>query len=343
MYNADGKKYTQRDLAKKLILNEDELGNRLRGYRDEKTSRVWHLTEKNVLDIVLALAEWGALTWEQAVELLTFMDYPLNSSHWRTKLREHLSSPNPPLSSSLDHQMHSEHAIVVSRFSPPVVEVDGENGSIALAEEFVPSSTKSQQLRPFQPSTYIGKNQEYAERRGWEYVTYETQHSLGNALMNRQLGPSDVEACPQLPEVATVLQHLAVTSSAIIKGKSGSGKTITAYQAAYAMYKQGWKVLRLGEPHHTADELVDGISHLPQRAILILDNAQLLDSGFVRHLLEHSTDNLAVIIVSTDDVVHPLDAISIVSSRAVTVLAQEVRSHKKERKKERNSSYHSNA
>jgi len=247
-----------------------------------------------------------------------------------------MTAPETNVSMPPNHQMHSEHMMVpssVSRLSPSVVEVGGERGedrSISPAKEPVLSSTKSQQFRPFQPSIRIEKNREYAEYRGWEYVTYETQRGLGNALMGRQLGPSDVEACPQLPEVTTVLQHLTVTSNATIKGKSGSGKTITAYQAAYAMYKQGWKVLRLAEPHHPADELIDGISHLPQRAVLILDNAQSLASGFVRHLLERSTDNLAVIIVSTDDLVHPLDSISIASSQAVAVLAEAARSRKKE-------------
>src|SRR2546423_320913 len=97
-YRADGKKYTQQDLAKKLILNEDELGKRLHGYRDEKTGRVWQLTEENVLDIVLALAEWQALSWEQAVDLLTLMGHPLDTLQWKTRLQQHLSPPDLALS-----------------------------------------------------------------------------------------------------------------------------------------------------------------------------------------------------------------------------------------------------
>lgn len=211
-----------------------------------------------------------------------------------------------------------------------VVEESGESISVSPTKEPVLLSTSPQQHHTPQPSTHTKKNREYAERWGWEYVTYETQRGLGNALLSRHLGPSDVEACPQLPEVATVLEHLRATSSAIIKGESGSGKTITAYQAAYALHKQDWQVFRLAEPHHATNELIDGINYLPQRAVLLLDNAQSLDPGFVRHLLERSTDNLAVLVVSTDDVVHPLDAITIAGERAVAVLAQDVRSRKKE-------------
>ncbi|GHO98871.1 hypothetical protein KSF_089190 [Reticulibacter mediterranei] len=214
-----------------------------------------------------------------------------------------------------------------------VVEASGERResiSVSPTKEPALLSTHPQQHRVPQPSTHTKKNREYAERWGWEYVTYETQRGVGNALLSRHLGPSDVEACPQLPEVATVLEHLRVTSSAIIKGDSGSGKTITAYQAAYVLHKQGWQVFRLAEPHHATNELIDGISYLPQRAILLLDNAQSLDPGFVRHSLERSTDNLAVLVVSTDDVVHPLDAITIANERAVAVLAQDARRRKKE-------------
>ena len=305
-YTAEGRWYTQADLAKAIGLSADELGHRLNG-----NGRI-SLNQDNVLAIVLTLAEWKTVTWEEAVDLLSSMGYPLDQPHWKTELQRFLSTPS---------------------VSGSVVGVGRERGaskSIYPAKEPVLSSTDPQQLRIPPSSAHVGKKREYAEYWGWEYVTYETQRGLGNALMSRQLGPSDVETCPQLPEVATVLQHLMVTSSTIIKGKSGSGKTITAYQAAYAMYKQGWKVFRLAEPRHPADELIDGINHLPQRAVLLLDNAQSLDPGFVRHLLERSTDNLAVIIVSTDDIVHPLDSISIASSRAVAVLAQEFRSRKKE-------------
>jgi hypothetical protein len=283
-YTVEGRPYTQIDLARAIGLSPDELGHRLNG--NGRTP----LSQDNVLAIVLTLAKWQTLTWDEAVDLLLLMDHPLNQPRWETELQRFLSAPEPVL-----------------------------------------SSAEPQPVRTFQSPVHSWKNREYAEHCGWEYVSYETQRGLGNALMSRQLGPSDVEACPQLPEVATVLQHLAVTSSAVIKGKSGSGKTITAYQAAYTMYKQGWKVFRVVEPHRPADELIEGINHLPERAVLLLDNAQSLDQSFVRHLLERSIDDLAVIVVSTDDdAVHSLDSVSIASSRAVAVLAQEFHNRKKE-------------
>src|SRR5437879_2723805 len=84
------KPYQQRELAAAIGLTSHELSHRLGG-----TGRSV-LTQKNVLDIVVTLAEWQALTWEQAVGLLEIMDYPVKTNHlsWQAKLREHLGSPD---------------------------------------------------------------------------------------------------------------------------------------------------------------------------------------------------------------------------------------------------------
>ena len=67
-----GKPYTQQTLARAIGLSADELGHRLHG-----TGRT-PLTQENAFAIVCQLAEWGTLTWDEAVGLLTFMGYPLN-------------------------------------------------------------------------------------------------------------------------------------------------------------------------------------------------------------------------------------------------------------------------
>jgi len=98
------------------------------------------------------------------------------------------------------------------------------------------------------------------------------------------------------------------------------------------MHKQGWSVLRLAETHLSTDELIGEISNLRRRTVLILDNAQSLDRHLVRCLLERTADCLAVIVVSTEDN-NPFDhdAIVIVSSRAIDILAKAIQSRKKHR------------
>ena len=85
------KPYQQAELATAIGLTSHELSHRLGG-----TGRSV-LTQKNVLDIVVTLAQWQALTWEQAVGLLVIMDYPVKTNHlsWQAKLREHLDPPDP--------------------------------------------------------------------------------------------------------------------------------------------------------------------------------------------------------------------------------------------------------
>ncbi|WP_040441935.1 hypothetical protein [Ktedonobacter racemifer] len=222
----------------------------------------------------------------------------------------------------------SEGDIAEIPFFPNIALVDQE---VLDANAHINSSESLQLTNEafLKPIKYIHS---YNAIKGWEYVTYENQRDLGAALAGRSLGPSDVESCPQLPEVKTILQQLSVAYNAIIKGRSGCGKTITAFQSAYEMHKQGWKVLRLVEPHLAVDELIGAISNLPQRTVLILDNAQSLDQHLVRRLQEHSGSNLAVIIVLTEEGINPLDhdAVSIVNSRAVDILAKAIRNGEKE-------------
>ena len=148
-YTVEGRWYSQADLAKAIGLSADELGHRLNG-----SGRI-PLSQENILAIVLTLAEWKTLTWEEAVSLLSSMDYPLNQPHWKTELQWFLSAPS------------------VSGLLPSVVEVGRESKSISPAKGPVLSSTEPQQLRTPQPSVHTGKNREYAECRGWEYVTFE--------------------------------------------------------------------------------------------------------------------------------------------------------------------------
>src|SRR5713226_3584892 len=69
--NANGKQYTLKDLGKAIGLSADEVGHRLRG------NGKLQLSQDNIFAIVLALAEWEALTWDEAVELLVYMEYTL--------------------------------------------------------------------------------------------------------------------------------------------------------------------------------------------------------------------------------------------------------------------------
>jgi hypothetical protein len=180
--------------------------------------------------------------------------------------------------------------------------------SIALpAEDAIPSLIRILYPRPETP--------------GWDYVSFDNQRDLGAALTGRGLGPADVKACPRLPEVSALKRTLLVTNSAVVIGKSGSGKSITAYQAAYDLCQDGWEVLRLIEPSRDVEELIYAISNLPRKSVLIVDDAQGLEPKLVLRLLDLASDSLAVIVISTDAVAQKHD-VEVVGSQAVATIAE---------------------
>lgn len=84
------KPYTQAELEKAINLPAGELSHRLGGTGRQP------LTRQDVLNIVITLARWQCVRWEEAVELLETMDYPLDTFEWKTKLQEHIVSPDLP-------------------------------------------------------------------------------------------------------------------------------------------------------------------------------------------------------------------------------------------------------
>ena len=187
--------------------------------------------------------------------------------------------------------------------------VQGELGIPVTAEQALPQLVKVAFPQP--------------EAVGWEHVTFEPQHDLANAIAGYRLGPADVKACPRLPEVSVVHALLQSTKGVEIVGESGCGKSITAYQAAFDMHRDGWEVLRLFSNVKSLDDPIAAFSNLHHRTLLILDDAQTLDRCISRRLLEFASDRLAVIVVTTDETAIRGRGVHIAGERAVRTLADE--------------------
>lgn len=153
-------------------------------------------------------------------------------------------------------------------------------------------------------------------------MNFDHQNDLGPALTGRRLGPSEVKACPRLPEVETVRRLLTTAHSAILVGESGSGKSITAYQVAYDLCQQGWEILRLKDPLQSPGELVSVLSKLPCPTVVIIDDAQTLEQATLRRLIERASPALAILIVSAADSSVQRGNIFIAKERAVDTLAE---------------------
>jgi hypothetical protein len=174
---------------------------------------------------------------------------------------------------------------------------------------------------------------------GWEYVTFEQQHDLGYALSGRRLGPADVRDCPRLPEVSEVTRLLSVAHSAVLTGRSGGGKSITAYQAAHDLTcglidQTLWEVVRLVEPQRSTNELLDALAALPRPTIALVDDAQSVDSHFIRRLMERATPALSVLIVSTENALQNSvvagSEVQIACKRGIAFLAEALKQRRAE-------------
>jgi hypothetical protein len=168
------------------------------------------------------------------------------------------------------------------------------------------------------------------EAPGWEYISFQPHNDLRPAVLGRRLGPNEVEVCPSLPEVSEVKRLLDLAHSAILVGESGSGKSITAYQAAYEFSKEGFELLRLISPDGDSDVILTSLTNLPRPTIAMIDDAQAVDPALIRRLLERSTANLKVLIVSISDYPFQRGSVTLEGARAVKVLAEHMIKHRQD-------------
>src|ERR1019366_414797 len=58
------------------------------------------------------------------------------------------------------------------------------------------------------------------ELQGWDYVNFDTQHGLVDALLGRGLGPANVLTCPRLPEVDAITKTLSLCNIAVVSASA---------------------------------------------------------------------------------------------------------------------------
>lgn len=89
----------------------------------------------------------------------------------------------------------------------------------------------------------------------WEIVTFDRQRGIENAVAGKRLGPSDTEACPQFPVCEDIVMELNRSHFYEVVGKSGCGKSITAWHVAKRFHLSGFCVWR-PRPMADAEQLL---------------------------------------------------------------------------------------
>lgn len=171
------------------------------------------------------------------------------------------------------------------------------------------------------------------EESPWHYLGFaEQRDGLAAALRGTRLGPGDVKSCPRLPEVAEVVESLLAADAVVLRGESGSGKSITAYQALCDLNEAGFEIVRADDNvsarsiHQTVQSLVSA----PVPTVALVDDAQAVSLHLLRRLAETASSDHKILVVSTDEVPGPAINIRIAEQRAVAVLAADLLSRRQE-------------
>lgn len=104
----------------------------------------------------------------------------------------------------------------------------------------------------------------------WERLDFSFQRSIAHAIMGYRLTPADVEACPRFPQVEKILKQLNLVDYTIVQGETGCGKSISVYQAAYDLYRQGWQVYLYRPSESRSVPLIPGNSEC---SLYVIDDA----------------------------------------------------------------------
>lgn len=155
--------------------------------------------------------------------------------------------------------------------------IDKNNGSGYPAEVLFSWKSYSEE---------VAKSRVYAEKPIVLYNKIDfkfLEKDYSTALSCSGLNEKNVESCPiNNVVISDVRNKLNLAKKCVLKGCSGSGKSLLTYQVAYSFYKQGYAIFKISK------EL---LSHnftpvSPQaKSVLVIDDAQILDSKHLESIL----------------------------------------------------------
>jgi hypothetical protein len=155
---------------------------------------------------------------------------------------------------------------------------------------------------------------------GWRWVTFSRRRDLSAALRGYRLGPQDVVACPVLPGSDRALERIRTGQVALLSGSSGAGKSLAAFQAAYALSREGWAVLELAQPGIAGNETVQALVDTRGPVVAVVDDAQAIELP-IRWALERAASaDHAVILTVTEVAIGP-EQVRLSGAEAVAALA----------------------
>lgn len=175
--------------------------------------------------------------------------------------------------------------------------------------------------------------EDYARREdasAWHSVVFGGHRDIRAALRGERLDPRDTDACPPLAEVPILVDALLTDRAVVLNGPTGSGKSISAYQALRQLAQRGFEVVRLRDSARGLPPRmwVQGLRSFPHKKVLFIDDAQDMSPDAVRELCEAAEENTRVLVVGIDHVAGGVRTIRQGAGAAVARLAKWIRDEK---------------
>lgn len=127
----------------------------------------------------------------------------------------------------------------------------------------------------------------------WTEIKFKEARDFKSALLGKKLGANDALSCPRLTQADALVRELTTSRTARLVGPPGAGKSVCAYQAAFTLSKEGYKVVRLLNPQ--IDTMPPFERFKETKTVVIIDDAHLMPIWLLEAIEQLSNDELTVL------------------------------------------------
>lgn len=152
----------------------------------------------------------------------------------------------------------------------------------------------------------------------WEEISFDEERDITDAILGNKLFPYNVKSCPELPILKRLKESLELVNYAIIKGVSGCGKSITAYQLGDYYRNNGFNVYRYINNNDEFD--YDIKSLVSEKSVFIIDDLQNISNISIDKIIANTSKNLKFICTITDDIAIEAESIYLSTSESIRTI-----------------------
>lgn len=152
----------------------------------------------------------------------------------------------------------------------------------------------------------------------WEEVLFDEERDITDAIRGNKLFPYNVKSCPELPILSKLKEDIELTNYSIIRGVSGSGKSITAYQLAYYYFNKGYRVFKYINNNDSFDYNFKDLVN--DKSVFIIDDLQNITNIYIDKIIAKTSENVKFICTITDDINVDVESTYISSTESIQAI-----------------------